>query len=112
MQVWPFLVPVKKEEVPDYNDVVKKPMDLQTLTDNIDRNKYSTKEEFESDLRLIFSNAKEYNTKGTTYYKCAVELEEAADRLLMNLKFDHNDISRDTDREEARDNPQKKVKVN
>ena len=110
--IWPFTQPVKKDEVPDYFDVIKEPMDLQTVKMKIETNGYADKEEFERDVRLIFSNAKTYHQKNTIYYKDADENEAVATNLLATLKFDHDE--RDGMMEEKLPNsegPNKKLKV-
>ncbi|XP_053183237.1 ATPase family AAA domain-containing protein 2-like isoform X2 [Scomber japonicus] len=56
-----FTKPVDLEEVPDYAEVIKKPMDLSTVITNIDRHKYGTVKEFLQDVDLIWQNALEYN---------------------------------------------------
>lgn len=87
-------------------------MDLQTVKMKIENNQYADKDQFERDIRLIFTNAKTYNQKNTIYYKYADENEAVADNLLRNLKFDHDD--RDGMLEEklpAPENPNKKLKV-
>ena len=33
---WPFHEPVDKNKVPDYYDIIKKPMDLQTIQRKVD----------------------------------------------------------------------------
>ena len=33
---WPFREPVDKNKVPDYYDIIKKPMDLQTIQRKVD----------------------------------------------------------------------------
>ena len=70
---WPFKYPVKKEEVPDYYEIIESPIDLQTIRENLAVNKYKSKEQFEIDIMKIFSNAKTYNLKNTIYFKCASE---------------------------------------
>lgn len=83
---WPFLAPVRKEEVPDYFNYIKRPMDFQTIRDRVNSNEYSSKKQFEGDIMLVFSNAKEYNSKPTVFYKCADKMEVYAKGLLENLK--------------------------
>ncbi|KAM6994457.1 ATPase family AAA domain-containing protein 2 [Tautogolabrus adspersus] len=56
-----FTKPVDLEEVPDYAEVIKKPMDLSTVLSNVDLHKYATVKEFHQDVDLIWQNALEYN---------------------------------------------------
>ncbi|KAK7100039.1 hypothetical protein V1264_023048 [Littorina saxatilis] len=56
-----FTKPVDTEEVPDYTEIIKNPMDLSTMMANIDLHKYNTASAFLDDIFLICSNALEYN---------------------------------------------------
>jgi histone acetyltransferase len=73
---WPFLVPVNKDEVADYYDVIKEPMDLQTMENKLEADQYSTPEDFIRDAKLVFDNCRKYNTENTPYAKCANKLEK------------------------------------
>ncbi|XP_064605176.1 ATPase family AAA domain-containing protein 2-like isoform X2 [Liolophura sinensis] len=56
-----FAKPVDVEEVPDYYEIVKHPMDLSTMMSKIDLHLYQSVKEFLADIGLICSNALEYN---------------------------------------------------
>ncbi|KAG2468111.1 ATD2B protein, partial [Polypterus senegalus] len=56
-----FSKPVDIEEVSDYLEVIKQPMDLSTIMTKIDTHKYFTVKDFLMDIDLICSNALEYN---------------------------------------------------
>ncbi|XP_044062597.1 ATPase family AAA domain-containing protein 2-like isoform X2 [Siniperca chuatsi] len=56
-----FTKPVDLEEVPDYAEVIKKPMDLSTVLSKIDLHQYGSVKEFLQDVDLICQNALEYN---------------------------------------------------
>ncbi|XP_054717398.1 LOW QUALITY PROTEIN: ATPase family AAA domain-containing protein 2-like [Uloborus diversus] len=56
-----FSRPVDPEEVPDYQEVIKNPMDLETMMTKIDRHRYETVAQFLSDIDLVCQNALEYN---------------------------------------------------
>lgn len=71
---WPFAVPVNKDEVGDYYDVIKEPMDLSTMEQKLENDKYETFDQFLYDCRLIFNNCRSYNAETTTYYKNATKL--------------------------------------
>ncbi|XP_012270627.1 histone acetyltransferase KAT2A [Orussus abietinus] len=73
---WPFLKPVDKNEVPDYYDHIKYPMDLKTMTDRLKARYYVTRRLFIADMTRIFTNCRLYNGPDTEYYKCANALEK------------------------------------
>ncbi len=81
----PFHYPVNKEMVTDYYEIIKEPMDLQTLESNLELGNYKSKKAFEKDLSKIFENAKTYNKPSTFYYKSAKELEQMIISDLKNL---------------------------
>ncbi|QLQ77837.1 hypothetical protein HG537_0A00840 [Torulaspora globosa] len=73
---WPFLQPVNKEEVPDYYEFIKEPMDLSTMEVKLENNRYEKMENFIYDARLIFNNCRLYNGENTSYFKYANRLEK------------------------------------
>ncbi|SSD58515.1 related to Histone acetyltransferase GCN5 [Saccharomycodes ludwigii] len=73
---WPFLQPVNKEEVHDYYEFIKEPMDLSTMETKLEANRYGKMEEFIYDARLIFNNCRAYNGENTSYFKYANKLEK------------------------------------
>lgn len=75
-QAWPFLHPVNRDEVPDYYNVISSPMDLSTVEERLMRDFYTAPKDLVADLKLIFSNCRQYNDSTTVYNKCAVKLEK------------------------------------
>lgn len=73
---WPFLVPVNRDEVADYYDVIKEPMDLSTMENKLEADQYNTPEDFIKDAKLVYDNCRKYNTENTPYTKCANKLEK------------------------------------
>ncbi|XP_042749437.1 ATPase family AAA domain-containing protein 2-like, partial [Lagopus leucura] len=59
--------------VPDYDTVIKHPMDLSTVLSKIDLHQYLTAGDFLEDIDLICSNALEYNPN-----------KDLADRLIRH----------------------------
>lgn len=76
-----FLHPIKQSEVPDYHDIVKRPMDLKTIKNRIRDGIISNSLEFQRDVYLMFANAMVYNRPGSTLYAMAEDVRE-------NLVFD------------------------
>lgn len=49
--------------VPDYYNIVQRPMDLQTIRDGLRLKRYQNREEFLSDVNQIVENSTLYNGK-------------------------------------------------
>lgn len=73
---WPFQQPVNKDEVADYYEVIKEPMDLATMEEKHEKDLYPTPEDFIRDAKLIFDNCRRYNNETTPYAKAANRLEK------------------------------------
>ena len=58
----PFREPVDVIDHPDYLDIIDNPMDLTTVENQLADNEYTNPEDFAKDVRLIFTNSKNYNT--------------------------------------------------
>ncbi|KAF7268302.1 hypothetical protein GWI33_018568 [Rhynchophorus ferrugineus] len=88
--VQPFLFPVNQKIVPDYYNIVQRPMDLQTIRENLRQKKYQSREEFLADVNQIVENSTVYNgpksslTVAATRLlnKCVERLKEKEDRLI------------------------------
>ena len=58
-----FLMPVDVTYLPDYNDIIKVPMDLGTIRDKLKNQEYKYFVDWEKDMLLVFDNAIKYNLK-------------------------------------------------
>ncbi|MCO5592952.1 hypothetical protein L7F22_046956 [Adiantum nelumboides] len=81
-----FSEPVDVNEVPDYYDVIKEPMDFGTMRKRISSNFYNSLELFEKDIFAICTNAMTFNAAGTIYHRQARAIKAAAERILDALK--------------------------
>lgn len=80
-----FREPVDTEEVPDYYDIVKNPMDLGTMQKRVETGRYYiTLEIFLADLKRIWSNAKHYNGEETIFAKAANQLDRFVDEYMLS----------------------------
>mmetsp|Transcript_127553 Transcript_127553/g.369253 ORF Transcript_127553/g.369253 Transcript_127553/m.369253 type:complete len:1783 (-) Transcript_127553:44-5392(-) len=75
---WVFNSPVDPVELglPDYFEVIKKPMDLGTIRKKLDNGVYHSLEEFEGHVNLTFDNAMLYNPEGSVVYNMAKEMKD------------------------------------
>lgn len=84
---WPFYKPVdaKMLGLHDYHDIIKKPMDLGTVKRKMDEREYKTAAEFETDVRLIFSNCYKYNPPDHDVVKMGRKLQDVFEMRFANI---------------------------
>jgi len=82
---WPFLRPVNGKLVPDYYDIIKEPMDLETMSSKLNAYSYRTREQFVYDFMLVVNNCKTYNLPSTSYYRCAEVIEENFNKAMATI---------------------------
>ncbi|CAN7042346.1 unnamed protein product [Brassica oleracea var. botrytis] len=83
--------PVDPEELPDYHEIITNPMDFSTVRKKLDSGAYASLEQFEGDVFLICSNAMEYNSSDTVYYRQARAIQELAKKDFENLRQESDD---------------------
>jgi len=76
---------VGSDVAPDYYEIIKEPMDLKTMKENVDRGHYDV-QKFVDDVERMFKNCRVYNKKDTVYYKMADKLEGIIKPFLDQLK--------------------------
>lgn len=81
-----FTNPVSRSEVPDYYEVVKRPMDWATITARVEARHYDSVEDFAGDINLVCDNAMLYNKVDTAYHRNALKIKKAAEPILDELK--------------------------
>ena len=92
---WVFNCPVDPVELglPDYFEVIKKPMDLGTVHKRLDQGLYHSINDFKNDVNLTFENAMTYNEKGSVVYDMAKELK-------VKFEADHKKMMKELDAED------------
>jgi len=89
--------------LPDYFQIVKKPMALETIKKKLENDSYRSIEDFDSDIRLTFDNGMLYKAeKNRSVYDMARDLKEVyiSEYTLFQTRFT---------REKAQDNMEKKM---
>lgn len=79
---WVFRDPVDPVELglPDYFDVVKKPMHLALIEEKLDSGVYKDMDDFEKDVRLVFDNAILYNGETSDVGEMASDMLKSFER--------------------------------
>ncbi|KAG6840128.1 hypothetical protein C0991_008687, partial [Blastosporella zonata] len=81
-----FKNPVSKAEVPDYFDVIKRPMCWVTIEERLNKHEYWDVQAFKDDIDLVLNNAMKYNGAGTAFHKAALRFQNAAAPILEDLR--------------------------
>lgn len=83
---FPFLSPVDTValNIPNYNEVVKEPMDFSTIQTKLANNKYENGDAFEHDVRLVFKNCYLFNPEGSDVNMMGHRLEAIFDKKWAN----------------------------
>ncbi|XP_024885471.1 PH-interacting protein isoform X2 [Temnothorax curvispinosus] len=87
----PFREPVDRLEHPEYYQIIDTPMDLRTVKEDLLGGNYETPVEFAKDMKLIFTNSRNFNTnKRSRIYSMTIRLsamfEDHMHRILLNWK--------------------------
>jgi len=64
-----------RDGAPNYNDIVKHPMDLSTIRKNLNGNEHRQIEDWAASVNLVWSNAMLFNSEGTLLHLIAKEME-------------------------------------
>lgn len=79
------------DELQDYFDIVKNPMDLSTIKRKLDTGQYQEPWQYVDDIWLMFNNAWLYNRKTSRVYKYCSKLaevfEQEIDPVMQSLGY-------------------------
>ncbi|GMI42377.1 hypothetical protein TrCOL_g11584, partial [Triparma columacea] len=93
---WVFNQPVDPVELnlPDYFEIIKRPMDLGTIKKRVENGCFHDIDTFKADCHLTFDNALNYNAKGSPVYNMALDVKKAFDKeyekVMRELNAEHN----------------------
>ena len=100
----PFLKLPSRRELPDYYEVIKKPVDIHKLKLRYKNERYKSLDEFEADFMLLCKNAQTYNVEGSIIYEDSIVLQSVFKSVKEKIEkdtslFEKQSVS-DTDDEE------------
>ncbi|PSN42113.1 hypothetical protein C0J52_02963 [Blattella germanica] len=87
-----FLKLPSKLEYPDYYEVIKRPIDLERISQKLKTAQYETLDDMVSDFVLMFDNACKYNEPDSQIYKDALMLQRVALQTKLQLREDEEAV--------------------
>ncbi|CAB4058741.1 ATP-dependent helicase brm [Lepeophtheirus salmonis] len=92
----PFMKLPTAEELPDYYEVIKRPIDILKIMDRIESGKYIDMESLEKDFLLLCSNTQKYNEDDSLIHEDSIVLQSvfinARERLDAEPDDEENDF--------------------
>lgn len=99
----PFRSPVDPIQYPTYEQLIDTPMDLTTVKEQLLADIYDSPTDFCKDMRLIFSNSKQFNTnKKSRIYSMTIRLGSLFEEKMRKIMADHKSASARTKRKPLR----------
>lgn len=71
----PFMMLPPKRDLPDYYELIKKPVDIQKIRQRIRNEKYRSLDDLEKDINLMCQNTQKYNIEGSLIFEDSVILQ-------------------------------------
>jgi len=82
----PFFEEVSRKDFPDYYQIIKQPMSLNSVKKHISGNRMKSIEQFENETDLIWKNAQTYNEESSLLYQDSKTLENVAHQKIEELR--------------------------
>lgn len=88
---WLFQYPVdvKAWGIADYYDIVTQPMDYTTIKTKLQENKYSSVDDFEKDVHLVYDNCIKYNGEQNQYSQTSIKMRKEFQNQMQQLSMDY-----------------------
>jgi len=107
----PFMKLPSRRELPDYYEVIKRPMDIHKIQNKINDGRYEDLNELEHDFMLLCRNAQEYNEEASVIYEDSIVMQSvflnARERTEQDTENNEGG-SASEDEEEEEEEPVKK----
>uniref|UniRef100_A0A8C3K654 Bromo domain-containing protein n=1 Tax=Calidris pygmaea TaxID=425635 RepID=A0A8C3K654_9CHAR len=109
-----FIQLPSRKELPEYYELIRKPVDFKKIKERIRNHKYRNLSELEKDVMLLCHNAQTFNLEGSQIYEDSIVLQSvfksARQKIAKEESEDESDDDDDDDEEES-ESEAKSVKV-
>jgi len=81
-----FAEPVNPDDVPDYLELIKKPMDFRTMSEKLDSFAYESLDQLEADFAVMVDNCLQYNERDTIFYRAGVKMRDQGGSIIRRAR--------------------------
>uniref|UniRef100_H2YVT7 Transcription activator BRG1 n=1 Tax=Ciona savignyi TaxID=51511 RepID=H2YVT7_CIOSA len=100
----PFLQLPARKELPDYYEMIKRPVDIRKIKDRVKLHKYRSLDDMERDFQQMCQNTQAYNVEGSLIFEDSIKLNTVftATRSSMSPPGSDDDDEDDKDSDDER----------
>ena len=96
-----FMELPSRKELPDYYDVIRKPVDIKKIKSRISSHRYRSIDDLQEDFMQLCRNAQTYNVEGSLIYEDSIMLQSVFTKARENLeKIDESFGAEEEDNED------------
>ena len=81
-----FSEPVNLEDVPDYLEHIRKPMDMRTMNEKLESFSYLNLDDLEHDFTLMVDNCLSYNERDTMFFRAGVKMRDQGGTIIRQAR--------------------------
>merc|ERR1719510_2352742 len=97
----PFMKLPTRKELPDYYEVIRKPVDISKILTKIEDGKYEDMDVMEKDFMLLCQNTQKYNEDGSLIHEDSIVLQSVFTNAREKLSLEWEDKDDDPDLDES-----------
>ena len=101
----PFMKLPSRKELPDYYEVIRKPVDITKILTKIEDGKYEDMDRLELDFMMLCSNTQKYNEDGSLIHEDSIVLQSVFTNAREKLSNEWNDNEDEDMDEESNQGP-------
>jgi bromodomain and PHD finger-containing protein 1 len=90
-----FTEPVSLEDVPDYLDHIRAPMDMQSMSAKLESFEYLTLDDLEHDFNLMVDNCLSYNERDTLFFRAGTKMRDQGGTIIRQARREMESVGFD-----------------
>jgi len=100
-----FMELPSRKELPDYYEVIRKPVDIKKIKSRISSHRYRSIDDLQEDFMQLCRNAQTYNVEGSIIYEDSIMLQSVFTKARENFeKTDESFAEEEDNEDEEEDN--------
>merc|ERR1712154_550020 len=93
----PFVKLPSRKELPDYYEIIRKPVDIAKIQKRIDEEHYEDMDGVEKDFMLMCKNTQQYNEDGSLIFEDSIVLQSVFTNARSRIEQEPNEADDDDD---------------